>query len=58
LKILDIVNKRDADQLFTAGSALDMACENCHLEYWYPGDKKTVLEDQKKGVYYTKPEKK
>ena len=58
LKILDIVKKRDADQLFAAGSELDMACENCHLEYWYPGDKKAVLEDQKKGVYYTKPEKK
>jgi len=22
------------------GDALDKACENCHLQYWYPDDKK------------------
>ena len=27
------------DALFEAGSDLDDACEQCHLEYWYPGDK-------------------
>jgi hypothetical protein len=27
---------RDAEGLFTAGSDIDKACENCHLEYWYP----------------------
>jgi cytochrome c556 len=55
LKVLDIVKARDADGLFKAGSNLDAACENCHLEYWYPGDKKAVLEDKKKKVYYTTP---
>ena len=55
LKVLEIVKARDADKLFKAGSDLDAACERCHLEYWYPGDKKAVLEDQKKRVYYTTP---
>ncbi|PWT85206.1 MAG: hypothetical protein C5B57_03400, partial [Blastocatellia bacterium] len=48
LAILDIIKAKDADALFDAGSRLDKACENCHLEYWYPGDKKAVLEDEAK----------
>jgi cytochrome c556 len=51
LKVLDIVKARDADKLFEAGSELDKACEMCHLEYWYPGDKEAVLRDQKSKVY-------
>ena len=26
-------------ELWDAGENLDQACENCHLEYWYPGEK-------------------
>jgi hypothetical protein len=48
LRILKIVQARDADALFDAGSRLDRVCENCHLEYWYPGDRKAVLEDEAK----------
>jgi hypothetical protein len=48
IKVIDIVKARDADKLFEAGSNIDKACENCHLEYWYPGDKKAVLEDAAK----------
>ena len=32
-------------ELFQAGEDLDMACEGCHLEYWYPGDRKAVEDD-------------
>jgi hypothetical protein len=48
IKVIDIVKARDADKLFEAGSNIDKACENCHLEYWYPGDKQAVLEDAAK----------
>ena len=48
LKVIEIVKARDADALFDAGSRIDKACENCHLEYWYPGDRKAVLEDEAK----------
>ncbi len=57
LKVLDIIKARDADALFDAGSRLDKACENCHLEYWYPGDKKAVLEDEGKRATYGRPGK-
>lgn len=48
LKALDATRKKDADQLFAVGDAIDMACENCHLEYWYPADKQKVLDESKK----------
>jgi len=55
LKVLDVVKARDADALFRAGSEIDKACENCHLEYWYPGDRKAVLEDEAKHATITPP---
>src|SRR5262245_4159993 len=55
LKVLEIVKRKDADALFQAGSELDKVCENCHLEYWYPGDRKAVLEDEAKRVTITPP---
>ena len=58
LKVLDIVKARNTDALFQAGSELDRVCENCHLEYWYPGDKKAVLEDEQKRATFTTPKKK
>ena len=57
LEILDIVKRKDADALFEAGGDLDKACEACHLEYWYPGDKKTVVEDERQKASFGKPGK-
>lgn len=30
------IEARDKDALLEAGDAIDQACENCHLAYWYP----------------------
>jgi hypothetical protein len=30
------IDAKDAKGLFEAGEAIDTACENCHLKYWYP----------------------
>ena len=54
LASLAIVKARNVDGLFQIGSDIDKACENCHLEFWYPGDKEAVLADQKKKVTYAK----
>ncbi len=54
---LAVIKSRDAQALFNVGDRIDKACESCHLEYWYPGDKKAVLEDQQKRVTYDKPKK-
>jgi hypothetical protein len=57
LESLTIIKSRDAEGLFTVGDKIDKACEACHLEYWYPGDKKAVLESQRNTVTYDKPKK-
>jgi hypothetical protein len=38
-KTLDAAKKKDANAVFALGEDIDMACEDCHLEYWYPNDK-------------------
>ena len=38
LEVLDIVNRKDAKELWDAAENLDIACESCHRSYWYPGE--------------------
>jgi hypothetical protein len=54
LEILDVVKKKDVDGLWQAGGDLEDACEACHLEYWYPGDKATVLAEKKARARFEK----
>ena len=35
--VLEAVDARDVEALLVAGTGLDLACENCHSQYWYPG---------------------
>lgn len=35
--VLEAVEARDVDALLEAGTELDLACEDCHARYWYPG---------------------
>ena len=39
LEVLEIVKNKKTDELWDAGDNLDQACETCHIQYWYPGDK-------------------
>lgn len=38
LQVLDIVKRKDVDELWDASENLDQACEACHRSYWYPGE--------------------
>jgi len=49
---LEAVKRKDVDALFQAGADLDVACEECHLEYWYPGDREMVLRERKARVTF------
>jgi hypothetical protein len=46
---LEAARKKDAEALFALGEDLDLACEDCHLEYWYPNDKaqRALVEQQR-----------
>ena len=57
LNSVKVARARDAEGLLNVGSEIDKACENCHLEYWYPGDRAAVLENQNKRVTYDPPKK-
>lgn len=57
LKVMDIVDAKDTDKLFQAGSDIDKVCETCHLEFWYPGDRAAVLKDRNSKVF-SEPAKK
>jgi len=38
LEVLDIVRRKDVNELWDAGQNLDTACTNCHRSYWDPTD--------------------
>ncbi|MES1256597.1 MAG: hypothetical protein ABUS56_13360, partial [Acidobacteriota bacterium] len=42
VEAMEVVTRKDVGALLDVGDKLDKACENCHLEYWYPGDKKAL----------------
>jgi hypothetical protein len=37
---VEAIDRKDAKGLFDAAGRIDKACENCHLQYWYPNDKR------------------
>jgi hypothetical protein len=55
LEAVKVAKARDFDGLFNVGDRVDKACEACHLEYWYPGDREAVLKDQNSKVTYDPP---
>jgi cytochrome c556 len=56
LEVLEIVKTKKTDELWEASYNLDQACESCHIQYWYPGDK-ALLEkvDRQLQELYGKP---
>jgi len=48
LPALKATQDRNADALLDAGEGIDMACESCHLKYWYPESKQA--EKAKEGA--------
>jgi hypothetical protein len=47
MKAVDAKNK---DALFHAINDIDKACENCHLHYWYPNDKRAREAAKEDGI--------
>ena len=47
LVTLQAIDAKDKDALLDSGNAIDQACENCHLKYWYPNEAKAQEEYRK-----------
>ncbi len=58
LEAVQVAKSHDLEGLFKVGDRVDKACESCHLEYWYPGDRDAVLKDQNSKVTYDAPSSK
>ena len=39
IEALTAVKAKSVQGLFDVGEKIDVACENCHLEFWYPDEK-------------------
>jgi len=39
---LQAIDAKDKEALLDSGNAIDAACENCHLKYWYPNEAKDL----------------
>jgi plastocyanin len=50
------VDAKDKDALFRALDSIDKACENCHLHYWYPNDKRAQEAAKEDGITETEGE--
>jgi hypothetical protein len=49
LPVLKAIDAKDKEALLDAGDAIDQACENCHLKYWYPNEA-AALQGQRQGL--------
>jgi hypothetical protein len=47
---LQAVQAKDKDALLQAIDKIDKACENCHLHYWYPNDKRAQQAAKEDGI--------
>jgi hypothetical protein len=47
---IQAVDAKDKEALFHAIDGIDKACENCHLHYWYPNDKRAQEAAKEDGI--------
>src|SRR5262244_2237734 len=40
MEALKAIDAKDAEKLQDVGAGIDEACEKCHLQYWYPNEKR------------------
>jgi hypothetical protein len=47
---LRAIDAKDTDALFQSLVNVDKSCENCHVHYWYPNDKRARETAEKAGI--------
>jgi hypothetical protein len=48
LEAIDVAKRRDTEELWDVGENLNVACERCHLDYWYPAQRLLLKELEQK----------
>lgn len=54
LEAIDVVKRRDTQELWDVGENLNTACENCHLDYWYPAQQELMKSLAEKVRQFTR----
>jgi hypothetical protein len=49
-EVLRAIDARNVQGLLDAGEKLDLACESCHLKYWYPNQRIPALPSHRDTV--------
>jgi hypothetical protein len=49
------IEAKDAEKLLDVGNGIDEACEKCHLQYWYPNERKPENAPSEKGASKSAP---
>ena len=50
MEVMKFIEMKDAPGLLNTSDKIDTACENCHLQYWYPNERKPeAAPSQKSG---------
>jgi hypothetical protein len=44
------IEAKDPEKLLDVGNAIDEACEKCHLQYWYPNERRPESAPSQKGA--------
>jgi redox-regulated HSP33 family molecular chaperone len=37
--VLAAIDAKDSQKVFEIGEQIEVACESCHKQYWYPNEK-------------------
>jgi hypothetical protein len=48
--VIQAIDAKDKDALLNALNGIDVACEGCHVRYWYPNDQRAVQAAKEAGI--------
>jgi hypothetical protein len=48
--VMQAIDARDKQALLNALNGIDLACEGCHVRYWYPNDRRAVQAAKEAGI--------
>jgi hypothetical protein len=48
LQAIDVIERRDTEELWDVGENLYIACQNCHYDYWYPAQRELLKSLEEK----------
>jgi cytochrome c556 len=48
--VMRAIDAKDKDALLNGLTGIDLACEGCHVRYWYPNDRRAVQDAKEAAI--------